>query len=237
MIVAMVEIAKALSLEKEILIMDEPTSALSNAEVEVLFRVINDLRDNGVTIIYISHKLEELMQIGDYITVLRDGYLVAESGMQGITLPWIIEKMVGRETAATYIPPQHEFGGEILCIQNVTLPRPGATGYLIHDVSLSLRACEILGVYGLMGAGRTELFEVLIGLHPNAEGDFWIDGNKVKVRSIGEQIKHGVMLIPEDCQREGLVQTMSIADNMLLASLRRHVSSFFLSNQNWCGSG
>ncbi len=225
-----VEIAKALALDINILIMDEPTSALSNAEVEVLFRVINELKANGVTIIYISHKLEELMQIGDYITVLRDGYLVAEAPMIDVSLPWIIERMVGRETISAYQPPQHQFGDEILRAEHVYLQRPAATGYLLEDVSLSLRAGEILGFYGLMGAGRTELFEVLLGLHPHASGDIWLDGKKLHSRTVEKRIKQGIMLIPEDRQREGLVQTLSVADNMLLASLRRYLRTFFLSH-------
>ncbi|NDJ75744.1 MAG: sugar ABC transporter ATP-binding protein [Chloroflexi bacterium] len=223
-----VEIAKALALDINILIMDEPTSALSTAEVEVLFRVIEELKANGVTIIYISHKLEELMQIGDYIAVLRDGRLVAESPMAEIDLPWIIERMVGRETTSTYRAPQHAIGDEILRVENAYLPRPGTTDYLLEDVSLTLHAGEILGVYGLMGAGRTELFEVLMGLHPRARGNIWLDGQPLN-RQINERIKQGIMLIPEDRQREGLVQTMTVADNMLLASLRRYVRRFYLS--------
>lgn len=226
-----VEIAKALALDINILIMDEPTSALSTAEVEVLFRVINELKANGVTIIYISHKLEELMQIGDHITVLRDGHLVAEAPMADVDLPWIIERMVGRETTSTYLPPSHEIEDEILRVEHVYLPRPATTGYLLEDVSLSLRAGEILGIYGLMGAGRTELFEVLMGLHPHAKGAIWLDGEKVVSNTVDQRIKQGIMLIPEDRQREGLVQTLSVADNMLLASLGRYVRAFFLSRQ------
>ena len=164
-----VEIAKALALDMRILIMDEPTSALSDAEVEGLFRVIEELKAAGVSIIYISHKLEELMQIGDVITVLRDGHKVAEAPMSEVTLPWIIERMVGRDTAASYRPPAHAFGDEILKVEDMTLPKPGG-GYLLENVSLSLRAGEILGIYGLMGAGRTELFECLMGLHAQADG-------------------------------------------------------------------
>ncbi|HMM29133.1 MAG TPA: sugar ABC transporter ATP-binding protein [Aggregatilineaceae bacterium] len=222
-----VEIAKALALEVKILIMDEPTSALSTAEVEVLFRVIHELAASGVSIIYISHKLEELMQIGDYITVLRDGRKIAEAPMAEVDLPWIIERMVGRDTAASYRPPQHAAERELLRVENMTLPKHGG-GFLLDHVSFSLRAGEVLGIYGLMGAGRTELFECLMGLHPTARGDIWL-GNKKVEGSIDKRIKQGIMLIPEDRQREGLVPELSVADNMLLASLRNYLRGLYLS--------
>jgi erythritol transport system ATP-binding protein len=223
-----VEIAKALALDVRILIMDEPTSALSDAEVEVLFRVIEELKAAGVSIIYISHKLEELRQIGDVITVLRDGHKVAEAPMSDVNLTWIIERMVGRDTAASYKPPSHAFGDEILRAEGMTLPKPGG-GYLLDNVSLSLRAGEILGIYGLMGAGRTELFECLMGLHGDASGTVWLAGNNLR-GLIDRRINRGMMLIPEDRQREGLVPELSVADNMLLASLSRFFNGLFLSS-------
>ncbi|MCC6800485.1 MAG: sugar ABC transporter ATP-binding protein [Anaerolineae bacterium] len=222
-----VEIAKALALEVKILIMDEPTSALSTAEVEVLVRVIDELTASGVSIIYISHKLEELMQIGDYITVLRDGRKIAEAPMAEVDLPWIIERMVGRDTAASYRPPQHAVERELLRVEDITLPKYGG-GFLLDHVSFTLRAGEVLGIYGLMGAGRTELFECLMGLHPMARGDVWLGGKKLEGQ-IDKRIKQGIMLIPEDRQREGLIPELSVADNMLLASLRNYLRGPYLS--------
>lgn len=226
-----IEIAKALALDTQILIMDEPTSALSNAEVEVLFEVLAQLRENGVTIIYISHKLEELMQIGDIITVLRDGHLVAESPMSEVDLPWIIERMVGRESRATYQPPQHEIKDEVLRVEGLTLPRSAGTGYLLDNVSFSLRAGEILGIYGLTGSGRTELFECLMGLYPHAKGEVSLGGKRVAGCPLNERIKLGLMLIPEDRQREGLIADLSVSQNMLLASLNRYLKGFYLSKR------
>ena len=228
-----VEIAKILALDVRILIMDEPTSALSNAEVEVLFRVIRELRAQGVSIVYISHKLEELMQIGDYITVLRDGHLIAEAAIPDINLRWIVENMVNRDAGTLYTPPEHEIGEDLLRVDNLTLPRPGkAQGYLLDHVTFSLKAGEILGIYGLMGAGRTELFEALMGLHPYVTGSVSLDGKKISNRaSVEQRIDAGIMLIPEDRQREGLIQTLSISDNMTLASLWRYLTTFFLSSQ------
>lgn len=225
-----VEIVKALALNTKILIMDEPTSALSNAEVSILVRIIEDLKAQDVSIVYISHKLEEILQIGDYITVLRDGKLVAESPMEQVSLKWMVEKMVGRDTSTIYKPMEHEIGSEILCVQDLTLAHESkAQGYLLDHVSFSLYSGEILGIYGLMGSGRTEIFETLMGLHAYATGEIVLDGKHIEAKSVTDRIKHGIMLIPEDRQREGLVQTLSVANNMILANLKRYMSRFFLS--------
>lgn len=222
-----VEIARALAEEKRILIMDEPTSALSSADVEILFEVINDLEAQGVAIIYISHRLDELLQIGDYVTVLRDGRLQAEKPVEEIDMAWIIEQMVGKR-AAQFDPHSRETGAEILRVEDLTLPRLGG-GYTLDHVSFSLQRGEILGIYGLMGAGRSELLECLMGLRPEAGGRCWLEGKEIKKDTVTARIDLGLALIPEDRQREGLVQTMSVADNMLLASLKKYVTRFFLS--------
>ncbi|HZY42969.1 MAG TPA: sugar ABC transporter ATP-binding protein, partial [Anaerolineae bacterium] len=211
-----------------ILIMDEPTSALSSTEVTVLFRIIRELKAHGVSIIYISHKLEELMQIGDYLTVLRDGRLQAEARVQDVSIPWIIEKMVGREAGTLFKRHQHTIGSELLRVENMTLPRPGG-GYYVENVSLALHRGEILGIYGLMGAGRTELFECLIGLHPEARGQVYLNGAAVKAETIARRIDLGFVLVPEDRQRDGLVPTLSVASNLTLANLKKFVRMFVLT--------
>jgi erythritol transport system ATP-binding protein len=225
-----VEIAKALAQDVRILIMDEPTSALSTSEVAVLFRVIDELRTQGVSIVYISHKLDELMEIGDYVTVLRDGDLVAEAAMDTINLGWIVEKMVGRDATWNYVEPDYEQGSEILQVDDLTLTR-SAGGYILDHLSFGLKAGEIIGVYGLMGAGRTELLETLMGLHPHASGDVALDGVEINHSDISQRIQAGLMLIPEDRQRDGLVQKRSVRENMLLASLRNYMSRFSLSRR------
>ena len=225
-----VEIAKALAQDVNILIMDEPTSALSTAEVDVLFRVIRDLQASGVSIIYISHKLDELLQIGNYVTVLRDGRLMAEQPAENIDVSWIIEQMVGRNPASLFQKQQHQIGTELMRVEDMTLPRLGG-GYTLDHVSFTLHQGEILGIYGLMGAGRSELFESLVGLHQDAHGKIWLEGQKVKANTIRQRIQLGMTLVPEDRQREGLVQTMSVADNMLLASLKKYLTGFFLSGK------
>ncbi|HEY9214416.1 MAG TPA: sugar ABC transporter ATP-binding protein [Ancylobacter sp.] len=214
-----VEIAKALAQDARILIMDEPTSALSAAEVEILFRVIAELKGQGVAIIYISHRLEELVRIGDYITVLRDGRITGHEKMGAIDVRWIVRQMIGSDAkdfarAASAVEEREVFRAEA-----ISLPRMGG-GYLVDHVSLNVRAGEILGVYGLISAGRSELLDCLMGRHPHAKGEIFVDGARVKERDVTGRIGRGLALIPEDRQREGLVQVLSIAANMTLASLK-----------------
>lgn len=224
------EIAKALAQDVRILIMDEPTSALSVAEVEILFRVIRELKSRGVSIIYISHKLEELLQIGDHITILRDGRKVAEEEAQNINVSWMIEKMVGRNPAALFTRKDHPLGEVLLKVENLTLPRAGG-GYLLDHVSFELREGEILGFYGLMGAGRSDLVDCLAGARPLATGSIWMDGKPVTARTISDRIKTGFVLVPEDRQSYGLVQPLSVMDNMLLASLEKYLSGILLARK------
>ncbi|MBN1313734.1 MAG: sugar ABC transporter ATP-binding protein [Anaerolineae bacterium] len=225
-----IEIAKALAQDVRILIMDEPTSALSAAEVEILFRVIRELKSYGVTIIYISHKLEELLQIGDYITVLRDGRKVVEVEAAGVTVPWLIERMVGRSLVSMFAHQERQPGKVMLKVENLTLPRPGG-GYVLDHVSFELREGEILGFYGLMGSGRSDLLDCLAGLLPPTAGSIWLNGAPVTSTTVSERIREGVVLVPEDRQNFGLVPTLSVMDNMLLASLKNYIEGFFLARR------
>ena len=225
-----VEIAKALAQDVRILIMDEPTSALSVSEVAVLFRVISELKSRGVSIIYISHKLEEIVQIGDHVTVLRDGKLIDEKSVENTDvfkmLSWMIEKMVGRDPASFFSRKEHQYGEVILKVENMTLPRVGG-GFIVDHVSFELHKGEILGMYGLMGAGRTDLLDCLAGDQPNATGRIWLNGQEVKASTVQGRIQAGFVLVPEDRQRDGLVPTLSVGGNMLLASLKRYLNRFY----------
>jgi erythritol transport system ATP-binding protein len=213
-----VEIAKALSREVKVLIMDEPTSALSAAEVEVLFHVVGELRRAGVTLIYISHRLEELVRIGDHISVLRDGRMQSSARVADIDVPWIIDKMVGRTPLAERRASRPQTGATVLRLEGVTLA--GASGKkLVDDVGFQVAAGEVVAIYGLMGAGRSELFECLFGLRPDATGRVWVCGQEVTRLSLHERIKAGVFLVPEDRQRDGLLQNLSVAMNLSIASL------------------
>ena len=227
-----VEIAKALSQNVRILIMDEPTSALTAAETEALFRIIADLKANGVAIIYISHKLEELLRIGDYVTILRDGKLAAAAPARDVTVPWMIERMVGRNVNAPRHRTWTKTNGHqpVLEVKNLSLPRVSG-GFTLENVSLTLRRGEILAIFGLMGAGRTELFECLMGMHPEASGEILLDGRRLQNQTVRDRIDLGMMLVPEDRQRLGLVQKLSVAQNITLANLNRLVTWFWLSDK------
>jgi erythritol transport system ATP-binding protein len=213
-----VEIAKALAQDARILILDEPTSALSGAEVEVLFRIIADLKRHGVGIVYISHRLEELIRVGDFITVLRDGAITGSRPMAGVDIPWIVQHMIGNASRDYPRSETSGFGAEVFRSEDVSLPRPGG-GYTVDHVSLSVRAGEIVGLYGLMGAGRTEFLECVMAQHPEASGRLYIDGKRLKARTVAGRIDKGLALIPEDRKRDGLVQTMTIRENLTLSSL------------------
>jgi erythritol transport system ATP-binding protein len=212
----LIEIARVLLEDVRILIMDEPTSALSNHEVDVLFKVMDDLRRDDVTIIYISHKLDEFRRIGDYVTVLRDGSVVAHEPMTDTDTAWIVRQMVGQDPAALFSRSAGEVGEVLLDVTGLTVP--GSPRDLVSDVSLRVRAGEVVGIYGLMGAGRTELFEALIGSR-SSTGAVAIRGTIVKESSVLARQAAGLALVPEDRQRDGLVQTMSVGDNVLLSTI------------------
>ena len=222
-----VEIAKALAQNARILILDEPTSALSAAEVEVLFRVIDELKAQGVGIVYISHRLEELIRVGDYITVLRDGTITGARSMEGVDIPWIVQAMIGSSSKEYGRSEVASFGPEIFRAENITLPRMGG-GFTVDHVSLSIRAGEIVGLYGLMGAGRSEFLECVMAQHPHSGGKFWVEGKPLTERDVPGRIARGIALIPEDRKRDGLIQIMAIRENLTLSSLPSFTKLFHL---------
>jgi erythritol transport system ATP-binding protein len=215
-----VEIAKALAEDARVLIMDEPTSALSAAEVEVLFRVIDELKRSGVAIVYISHRLEELVRIGDYFAVLRDGRLEATAIRADVSIPWIIRQMLGADQVVARRPPKHPAGEVTLSTTDVTLMRRNGLP-AVDGVTVGFRSGEITAIYGLLGAGRTELFESLYGLRKGATGSVRLDGVELAGRSVSGRIAAGLLLVPEDRQRDGLVPNLSVGGNLGLASLKR----------------
>jgi len=224
----LVEIAKAVSLNSRIIIFDEPTSALSASEVEVLFRVIADLKAQGVAIVYISHRLEELVRIGDYITVLRDGAITGSEAMKNVDTKWIIRQMIGSDAKDFSKSESATLGPEIFACHDISLPRRTG-GLAVDHVSFSVRAGEIFGIYGLMGAGRSELLECIIGRHPQATGTVTINGKNISRQDTANRIAAGMALIPEDRQRDGLVTILSIASNLTLSSLKKLARFIHLS--------
>ncbi len=225
-----VEIARALSINARILIMDEPTSALSAAEVEVLFKVIRDLTARGVSIVYISHHLEEALQITDLAVVLRDGSIIASAPARDIDLEWVVRNMVGAHFDLGEPPERDNARPVALSLQHITVPdirNPGRS--VVDDVTLEVRAGEIVCIYGLMGAGRTELLEAAAGRLRTTSGQVVLKGTDVSDRTIAQRIEDGLGLVPEDRQRDGLVQTMSVGRNLSLASIGSFVRGLFLS--------
>lgn len=212
-----VEIAKVLSQNAKIIIMDEPTSALSQEEVTILFGIIEELKAHGVTIIYISHRLEEIIRVGDHITILRDGKFIAEEEVKNIDIPWIISKMTGGNTVEP-IDSDRKVGEVVLEVDHLSLPK-GEGKYLLNDVSFKLRKNEILGIYGLRGAGRTELLECLIGAQESMTGNIKLDGAPVKSKTISGRIKEGFALIPEDRKNQGIFTNLDVLQNMTISSL------------------
>jgi erythritol transport system ATP-binding protein len=227
-----VEIAGALAADAQVLIMDEPTSALSAQEVEVLFKVIDDLTSKGVAIVYISHHLEEALHVTDHAVVFRDGALVANEPADNIDMGWVIEKMVGHATEKTFEHLAPSYGEVLLEISDVRVPDPQTpTRNVVDGVSIEVRAGEVVCIYGLMGAGRTELMEAVAGRLPMTSGTVRLGGRDVKGMSIRERIALGLGLVPEDRQRDGLVQSLSVGQNMALASLPEMVKGWFVSRR------
>ncbi|MEQ2008980.1 MAG: sugar ABC transporter ATP-binding protein [Limisphaerales bacterium] len=218
-----VEIAKALSMRARVIIMDEPTSAITGQEVAVLHDLIRQLKREGVAIIYITHKLDELPLIADEFTVMRDGRCVGSKAAGAASHDEIVRMMVGRDLSDMFSRKPAEPGEEVLRVEGLDLAHPGRAGdFAVRDVSLTLRRGEVLGVFGLMGAGRTELLETLFGLHPKrARGKVVVEGREVWFQSPRHAIDAGVVLAPEDRKREGLVLSLSVAANTSLACIEK----------------
>jgi ribose transport system ATP-binding protein len=226
-----VEIAHALSLDCRIVIMDEPTSAISGHEIEVLFDLIRSLRAQGVAVVYITHKLDELFQIADWITVLRDGKLVGSDTLENISHDDIVRMMVGRDVKDFFIKADVVKEREVFNVKDICLANPARPGdYIVDHIGFSVKAGEVLGLFGLMGAGRTELLETIFGFHPTrSSGQIFVDGRKVKVKSPADAIDSGIGFVTEDRKLQGLVIQMSVAENISLASLEQTERFGFLS--------
>jgi ribose transport system ATP-binding protein len=228
-----VEIAKALSLQAKVIIMDEPTSAITEQEIEILFRLIKRLKASGTGIVYITHKLEELFKIADDATVFRDGKLVGTKPLASLQRSNMIQMMVGRDLSELYPKSQPRKMPEMLRIDSITLKSRGpVASRLIDKVSFSVHGGEVLGIFGLMGAGRTELLETLFGLHPGySEGTIKIEGRPIKIQSPQDAIKAGIALAPEDRKGHGLVMKMSVGENTSLSCLSQCETAGFIDTK------
>jgi len=216
----MVEIAKALSFDSRVLIMDEPTAALNSAEIAELFRIILKLKAQGVGIVYISHKMDELKQISDRVTVMRDGQYIATVPTAETPMETIIAMMVGRKLSLTHeAPPDTSSNPVVMQVRGLT------RGTAIRDVSFDLRRGEILGLAGLMGAGRTEVARAIFGADPIDAGEVRILGRRARIRSPQDAVAHGIGYLSEDRKHFGLATGLDVETNIVLASLARFVKA------------
>jgi ribose transport system ATP-binding protein len=227
----LVEIAKALSYDTRIIVMDEPTSALSDSEVEYLFEVIRGLRAHGVAVVYISHRLDEVDAITDRITVLRDGRVVGSAVPRETPRRSLINLMVGRDLEVLYPKTVVDLGDEVLQVEGLTYTQGRAT--VLDDVSLTVRRGEIVGVAGLMGAGRTQLLEAIFGVYPpdSVHGSIRLQGQAVRFASPQDAIREGLGLVAEDRKLQSLVLERSVTENATLAALRLFVSRLRIIDQ------
>ena len=219
----MVEICKALMVDAKVLIMDEPTAALTQSETEVLFEVMSSLRSKGVSIVYISHRMEEIFELCDRITILRDGQYIDTKYIKDITMDDVVQMMIGREIGERFPSRNVAIGGEVLRVEDLTHEK------LFRDVNFSVRAGEVLGVSGLMGAGRTEIMQAIFGNLPGVTGKIFIEGQEISIRNPRQAIAAGIGFITEDRKTEGLLLEKSIAENIELANLGKVSKSSVLS--------
>ena len=229
----LVEIAKALSQEAKILVLDEPTAALTDAEVETLFHILEKLKARGVGMIYISHKLEEVFRMSDRITVLRDGNTVGTFPTSELDKNKVIALMVGREVGDIFPAVTHEFGDTVMEVRNLTVYDPDHPDKkLVDNVSFSVRKGEVLGISGLMGAGRSELLMAIFGAwRGKATGEVFVEGKKVEIGSPKAAIRNGIGFVTEDRKRFGLILEQTIQDNSTLACLKQ-ISGKFITHRS-----
>ena len=221
----MVEIAKALSMNARILIMDEPTAALTKRESEELYRITRKLRDEGVSIIFISHRFEDMYALASRVTVFRDAKYIGTYDVDGITNADLITAMVGREIKELFPKPQVELGEEILRVENLS-----RTGFF-KDVSFHVRKGEILGLTGLVGARRTEVVQTIFGVEKLTSGTVYLEGKPIKIHNPTEAINRGIGLLPENRQTEGLILDWGIGRNITLPELKGYVNKLFLDEK------
>ncbi|WP_434362936.1 galactose/methyl galactoside ABC transporter ATP-binding protein MglA [Parasalinivibrio latis] len=224
----MVEIAKAFSYDAKIVIMDEPTSSLTEKEVNHLFTIIKKLKDKGCGIVYISHKMEEIFAICDEITILRDGQWVDTRPLEGLDMDAIIAMMVGRELTQRFPPKTNEPGETILEVKNLTaLNQPS-----IQDINFALRKGEILGIAGLVGAKRTDIVETIFGIRAQSEGEIHLHGKKLKIDNAHDAIKQGFALVTEERRATGIYANLDITFNSLVANIESYKEKFGLLSNN-----
>ena len=226
----MVEIAKALEQKLRVFILDEPTAVLSAREVELLFKQVRRMKEEGVAIVYISHRLQEIREIGDRVTVLRDGKHVTTCPLSEVTDDELVRLMVGRNISLMYPRHRREPGAEVLAVANLCVKNGP------QNINLKVHSGEIVGIAGLVGSGRTELARAVFGIDPIEKGEVRLYGQPVKPQSPNQMVKRGMGLLPEDRKQYGLALRNSVAQNTVMASLRQRFlkgSSVSARSMNW----
>lgn len=217
----LVEIAKALSKNAQLLILDEPTASLSEGEVEILMEILRKLKARGVTCIYISHKLDEVFRLADAVTTIRDGCTIGSNLTKNLTKDDVVRMMVGREINDLYPKEVHATDREFLSVKNYTVYDGNEPDkILVDNVSFSLKRGEVLGFSGLVGAGRTELVAAICGFHTGQQrGEVYLDGKKIVINHPSDALENGIAMVPEDRKRHGIIESMSVMQNMTLANI------------------
>lgn len=221
----MVEIAKALSTDAKIIILDEPTAALTANESEELYRIVDELHEQGVSVIFISHRMEDMYRLAERVTVFRDSKYIDTFNVKEITDKDLIKAMVGREITDMYPKPKVQIGQEIFKIENFS-----RLGYF-KDVSLNVRAGEIVGLTGLVGAGRTETFQCVCGIEKPDSGKVYVEGREVTIKKPKDAMDAGIILLPEDRRRQGLIMSWSLCDNVTLPIIDKLSKNNFIDNK------
>jgi rhamnose transport system ATP-binding protein len=217
----MVEIAKALSTNAQIIILDEPTASLTNSESEKLYRIVDKLRENGVSVIFISHRFEDMYRLASRVTVLRDSKYIGTYDVNEITNTDLIKAMVGREISDLFPKPEVQLGPEVLRVEGLS-----RVGYF-KDISFSVRAGEIVGLTGLVGAGRTEVVESICGITKPDEGKVFLEGKALHIKNPSDAMKHGIILLPEDRQKDGLIMSWGLGRNVTLPTMGKYAKKGF----------
>ncbi|WP_066686577.1 sugar ABC transporter ATP-binding protein [Christensenella intestinihominis] len=218
------EIVKAVMANSRVLIMDEPTAPLTSKETQLLFNIVKKLKKNKVTIIFISHRMEEMFEICDRVTVLRDGKYISTKDVKDITRKELITDMVGRELGENYPERVAELGEPVLQVK-------GLTNEKIKDVSFEVRKGEILGFGGLVGAGRTEVMQALFGADPIEDGEIFLNGKRIKIKNPGSALNHGIGLLPEDRKNQGVLLGLTIKENVTFSSLKQAMRGPFVDSK------
>lgn len=221
----MVEIAKALSMNAKIIILDEPTAALTKNESEKLYKIVDKLKEEGVSIIFISHRFEDMYRLADRVTVFRDSQYIGTYDVDGITNADLIKAMVGREISDLFPKPDVEIGAEVLRVENMS-----RTGFY-KDISFNVRAGEIIGLTGLVGAGRTEVVESICGITKADSGKVFLEGKQVHIKKPVDAMKQGIVLLPENRQKDGLILSWGLGDNVMLPSMKKYAKAGFNDNK------